>query len=769
MGNRRFGLRLALVALAVVGPAQAEETWKIIGWNDLGMHCMDADYSVFSILPPYNTVHAHAIDLQGNLVTDPVAAGISVTFEAVADPSGSINTTSAHKTNFWEHVGDLFGASPPVDQGLTGTLMPGPLNQPQPMEFDAAFNWFTGEGIPITSYDDGYKTNTYPMVRLVLRDHEEVIRATTDVVLPVSMEMSCRSCHGSDTVADARPSSGWVHDPDVERDYRLNILKLHDDEELGDPDYTDALAAAGHDPGGLYVTVVEQGRSILCASCHPTNALPGTGLPGVPPVTRAVHDKHAEVTDPASGMLLDDSNNRAACYTCHPGATTQCLRGAMGASVDSSSELSIQCQSCHGNMSAVGAEERVGWLDQPTCQNCHTGTAMNNNGQIRYLTAFEGNGQPRQAVDATYATNADTPAPGFSLYRFSVGHGGLQCESCHGSTHAVYPSAHHNDNIQNEDMQGHAGTLVECASCHQETPETFDGGPHGLHPVGEPWVDHHSDAAQVLGIEVCRDCHGSDYRSTVLSVSQADRTLTHNMFGSRFFWRGARVSCYACHDGPSSETLNPNLAPVAVDDAVATPFETPVDRALVASDSDGPFPLELRIVDQPEHGRVGLAGSLATYVPYPGFAGADHFTFAAWDGEIDSNLAVVDVNVAGPTSPSPVPDGSIGGDPLRVVKLPGGLVRLEWDVLSCPGPGYHLVWYDLTGVASYTITDLECAAGATGEWVGQPPSGPVGVVVVPDDLGDVEGSHGLASGGAERSSTATDCGFLAKNTDGVCL
>ena len=25
---------------------------QILGWNNLGMHCMDADFSVFAILPP---------------------------------------------------------------------------------------------------------------------------------------------------------------------------------------------------------------------------------------------------------------------------------------------------------------------------------------------------------------------------------------------------------------------------------------------------------------------------------------------------------------------------------------------------------------------------------------------------------------------------------------------------------------------------------------------------------------------------------------------
>ena len=34
---------------------------QVLGWNNLGMHCMDSDYSVFSILPPYNTIEAQLI------------------------------------------------------------------------------------------------------------------------------------------------------------------------------------------------------------------------------------------------------------------------------------------------------------------------------------------------------------------------------------------------------------------------------------------------------------------------------------------------------------------------------------------------------------------------------------------------------------------------------------------------------------------------------------------------------------------------------------
>ena len=64
----------------------------------------------------------------------------------VVDASGSINTTSAGKTNFWSNVLDLFGASVPVDAGLAGKNMPGPGNVAQPMSYDKTAQWFIAAG-----------------------------------------------------------------------------------------------------------------------------------------------------------------------------------------------------------------------------------------------------------------------------------------------------------------------------------------------------------------------------------------------------------------------------------------------------------------------------------------------------------------------------------------------------------------------------------------------------------------------------------------------
>ena len=51
---------ILFISLFPAGPVLLAAGWTLEGWNDLGMHCMDADYSVFSILPPYNNIHAPA-------------------------------------------------------------------------------------------------------------------------------------------------------------------------------------------------------------------------------------------------------------------------------------------------------------------------------------------------------------------------------------------------------------------------------------------------------------------------------------------------------------------------------------------------------------------------------------------------------------------------------------------------------------------------------------------------------------------------------------
>lgn len=278
----------------------------------------------------------------------------------------------------------------------------------------------------------------------------------------------------------------------------------------------------------------------------------------------------------------------------------------MGNSVAADGTMAIQCQNCHGTMSVVGAP-RQGWLEEPNCQSCHTGTAVANTGQIRWTSVFDTSGTMRQPADTRFATTPNSPSAGLSLYRFSYGHAGLACEACHGSTHAEYASSHANDNVQNIAMQGHAGAITECSACHSSITNTTNGGPQNMHVVGQQWVQLHQRAAGGTGRTACADCHGSDYRGTVLSRASMDRSLT-------------------------VENGTAPAPPTVANASASTAAGVSVSIPLSGSGT-------MRIVSQPSGGTVALSGTTATYFPLPGFEGADTFTYASSSGGPDSNLS----------------------------------------------------------------------------------------------------------------------------------
>jgi len=304
--------------------------------------------------------------------------------------------------------------------------------------------------------------------------------------------------------------------------------------------------------------------------------------------------------------------------------------------------MQMQCQSCHGIMSTVGAANRTGWLQEPNCQACHTGTASQNNGQIRYTNAFDTNGQLRVPVNTTFATTPNQPATGYSLYRYSSGHGGLQCEACHNSTHAEYPAAT-NDNLQAITLQGHAGPLAECTACHPTMPSTKNGGPHGMHSLGQSWVNSHGNAVDSGGASQCQPCHGTDYKGTVLSWAKGSRSFSDS-FGKQSFWQGQQINCYSCHNGPSADSTTPYKQPSVTNGTITTTSNQSASLAFVGTDPNH-LALTWQIVAQPANGTVGLVGNTATYFPASGFKGTDTFTFAAWDGYVNSNLGSVTVTV----------------------------------------------------------------------------------------------------------------------------
>ncbi len=525
MGQRSvFRGMLSAAVVAVLCATGAREgltapSHRVLAANNLGMHCYDADFSIFSILPLYNEVQAQTL----RIGVHPALLGpgrARMFYRAQRDAGGSVNTTSAGKTNFWTHLPQLFAMTRPVDVGILGARMPGAANTPRPFaRFDAGRNAFLAPGIPITQIDDRRGRNPYPLMRVIARTPEGQTLGALPTVVPASDEMDCGTCHLTGQVAAQDPGIGWSVDPDPALQYRKNVLLLHD-------------ARNG--------TTLYAAQPVLCARCHYTAALDlaGTGPTpaqlGKPFLSRAVHRSHAP-------LIPQDPGGEGTCFNCHPGRNTQCERGAMSAA-------GIVCVGCHGTMLAVARNTRRPWVHEPKCQSCHTGDALASyRGQIVRRKAYT------DSVDIAtplVAANKRFAEQGGKLYRNSVGHGGVACLSCHGSPHAEWPSREPNDNLAAVSLQGHDGVLIECATCHGAALPLTLGGPHGMHNVGgRAWVDGHEDFYRSSSAS-CRTCHGRLGAGTVISKTKATRVYTLEDIGTVRLFKGTAVGCGHCHTNP---------------------------------------------------------------------------------------------------------------------------------------------------------------------------------------------------------------------------
>jgi hypothetical protein len=531
----------------------------VLAANDLGMHCMDKEFSVFSILPPFNVINAQVVfrDADGRpYLAD--ETGVDVFYDAVADASGSISSYSFGKTDFWSYADQLFNTSLQPGQGLTGLYMPDddPQNRSaQPMEFSLAKDMFTAEGIPITPIDDALDTNPYSMLQVQARDPASgQTLGHLNIVVPVATETDCQTCHKKGGIAASSDAITWSDNGDLEIQSKLNILKLHD---------------ANH-PANL-----EGNQPVLCAQCHysPALDLAGNG----PDAEQRTHQTFSNVMHAYHGSLRDGSNQpvfnatlSGNCYQCHPGNITQCLRGAMA-------NGGINCFDCHGDLSSVGGvspllsggsidgtndgQARRPWQDLPRCQACHTGDA------VSYLTGTgleydpdwpfrlrqayrtgDDSASPLLAINQRFAENADT------LFRYSKGHGNIACEGCHGSTHAIWPNADPsaNDNATATALQGHTGPIIECTVCHAPgSLSRTTSGPHGLHNINDRrWYDEGHGNYYRSNKSSCKACHGQDLLGTPLAkvtVARSFQTEERN----KTYAKGDFVKCSDCHGLPS--------------------------------------------------------------------------------------------------------------------------------------------------------------------------------------------------------------------------
>jgi hypothetical protein len=316
MLNRKLLFLITALTMSFFIPnLYSQQTYILLGWNDLGMHCANQDFSKMAVLPPYNDLYAQLIIKSPGLLPQIVVNGYKIEYSIPG------NTYSVGKTNFWTYAQQLFNLPQPLPPniGLTGKGLTGLL--------DTLGNCFRVLGIPNTPYTDNNLVTEAPFqtFHLIAKTTGGTTLTYTDNVIPVSNEIGCvqSGCHTSEQ----------------------------------------AIKNAHETVPGFNLNGPE-----LCARCHASNALGTLGDPEAKSFSFRMHDKH-DFIQPAY-----DINT---CYKCHPGPNTQCFRDVMRVFINNPL-ICQDCHGSMAVIASTINAGRRPWFDEPKCGTCHgTGHAEN--------------------------------------------------------------------------------------------------------------------------------------------------------------------------------------------------------------------------------------------------------------------------------------------------------------------------------------------------------------------------------------------------------
>ncbi len=495
-------LVLALVAAVILATASSllargTSTYKVVAWNDLGMHCACPSFAGFLLLPPFNTVRAQVFQYGTNdpvIVTPTLASslGLSITFGMVENTDAILKADS-YFSQWIAYSPKLFpsylGYLPPVDP-TTGKVQ-SPLSGvglSGSMAYNSDLLDWTAVGIPAYPVTTGNSTldvltdplggpnrDPYLTTNVYVKDSTGKVLAQTSAVTPVAFG-GCCGCHLKLAAANGYPSTPAGSFSYMGKMHGQNGSKI--DFNYLDPD-GDGVAGP-----------------IRCSVCHwdpamGESAAPGYGawtslqiLPGASfteadlkvsqySFSDVLHRFH--VKDPLVTSPTYDPNIAKNCYDCHPGNGINCYRGA-----HVKTNTGIWCTDCHGDLNQRVA---AGQLTQPWKTSTLPSCISPAYGITSVFACHSSN-------DVGGTTYPATPGL-FGKFINSRGHkGSIKCQTCHGSAHAEAPSAMSLDNVELQTLQGSvvgetypAGkdssyALGACKFCHPNKSKTWQKPPH---------------------------------------------------------------------------------------------------------------------------------------------------------------------------------------------------------------------------------------------------------------------------------------------------
>jgi len=562
-------------------PASGTLPWRVLASNDLGMHCADLDYQIFSILPPFNVVHAQVVQT-GNASTKPrLLSGVDadVSYRATSssvDPAGagSINTTSnlapsGTKSNFWQAtllpnnkpgtlgglayrslypgaVLDLF-APIPIETGLpvpdpaalpslapAQQKMPTPGNVPQKfarfdtnVPFFATFpfgttvsgaNWFSADGIPILPVDDAGRTNPYPLMSV------QAVMKGADATKPANVKASLDIVLPVASEADCRNCHNGV-----------------------------------------------DGRAAVFASVMKYK----NGTPWV-----VAQDATAPGPDKANNaskiniLRLHDAKWGPKYTSSATGAATPCNAGTESSCLDQ--RRAIQCSQCHYSPALDLAQ--VGPIDEPAVgvngrqqtRHISMSRAMHfNHGQ--YISLFPAMPLPKSA-GRSLAVQTDIldqtcyqchPGKQTKCLRGAMGAGGVVCQDCHGSMQQVgndftagFPTG------KGADLAQRVPWAMEpkCQSCHVGDAKSVTTMNRTDFIVADDGIRN-----------LMAFTKSSAATPAVKLIDASASRFAENQKLYRLSKGHGGVTCQGCHGGTHAEWPNPN--PAANDNIAAAQLQ----------------------------------------------------------------------------------------------------------------------------------------------------------------------------------------------------
>ena len=463
------------MSLAFAG-APAPATYKVLAWNDLGMHCACPTFEGFLLLPPFNTVRAQVLKYGGNdptvmSATSAATDKITINYAMVENTDANLKV-DPYFASWITNAPKLFPGFAPVN--ATGKIMGlGGYGLYGTMGYNSNLLAFEAVGIPaypittgntakdvMTDPLGGPKRDPYLTANVTVKNSAGATVASTSTVVPVAFG-GCCSCHLQLAAANGYPATpagsfavlGLLHGRNSSG---INIAQI-------DPD--------GDGVGG----------PVRCSWCHWDPAMGEASAPGWPAGTKLLAG--ATFTLKKSTMSFSDVlhrfHNQSAlvkstydpniatnCYKCHPGNGIQCYRG-----VHVTKASTMFCMDCHGNLTQRTSTNQ---LAQPW--------------KMSTLPSCLG---PSAGITSAFACHSNKitvyPAsPAFAgAFINGRGHkGSMDCQACHGSPHAERPSSLAADNV------GVAAANSSVAGA------TYPAGVNSSYPLG-----------------VCKFCHPN--KSTV--------------------------------------------------------------------------------------------------------------------------------------------------------------------------------------------------------------------------------------------------------------